>query len=395
MNHYRYRTWAEVNLDNLAFNITKTRKVTSKNARIMAAVKADAYGHGVAGTVKTLLENGVDCLAVSMLDEAIQLRKNGINVPILVLNHTHPARAGEIIEYDITQTVFETSFARSLSEAAQASGTKVRIHVKIDTGMSRVGFAPGYNAVKCVVEMEKMKGLAVEGIFTHFATADDVDCSFTYIQFERFMSIITELGRIGIHIPIKHCANSAALLKFPEMHLDMVRPGIILYGLYPSDDPLLRNSAIIGKDLFRPVMEMKSSIIQIKEVEAGTSVSYGCTYKANRKTRLATIPAGYADGYSRLLSNKAKVLVNGQCAPVAGRICMDQCLIDITDIDGKVDTGDEVVLFGRQNNGFISVDELARMMSTINYELVCIIGKRVPRVYFKDGKVEEIVNYLL
>ncbi len=383
------RAWAEVSLDNIAHNVKEIRRITDKKAEIMGVVKADAYGHGVMEIARTLLENGVTRLAVSMLDEAIQLRKNGISVPILILSYTDPRRAEEIIEHDVTQTVFSHDLAEALSYAAVKLGRNVKIHIKIDTGMTRVGFMPGYSAVKNVVAISKLPSIIIEGLFTHFASADETDKGYTNMQFERFMSIVSELNRVGVYIPVKHVCNSAGLIDCPEMHLNMVRPGVALYGMYPSSE--VDKSRI---DL-RPAMTLKANVILVKDVEKDTCISYGRIFKTEKQSRIATLPIGYADGYTRLLTSKGKVLVNGQMVPIVGKICMDQCMIDISDIDGDVNVGDEVVLFGRQNGNEISIEDVANGIGTINYEIVCIIGKRIPRVYLKDGQIYNVLNYLI
>lgn len=388
MDYKLNRAWAEIDLDAIAHNTREIKKLTGSKVEMMGVVKADAYGHGVLEVVRTLLDNGVTQLAVSMLDEAIQIRKMGIDVPILVLNYTDPARADEIIHNRVTQTVFSTDLAQALSIAAVRLGKDVRIHVKVDTGMTRVGFIPGYNAVRNIMEISRLPGIILEGIFTHFASADESDKSYTLMQFERFMNLCTELIRAGIHIPVKHVCNSAGILQYPEMHLDIVRPGIILYGLYPSRE-------VAGKIDLRPAMTLKANVIFVKDVDKDTYVSYGRTFRTDRKSRIATIPIGYADGYTRLMSNKGRMLVNGEYAPVIGRICMDQCMLDVTDLKHDVHVGDEVVIFGKQNGSCISVDEIADQVGTINYELVCIIGKRIPRVYLKEGKICGVLNYLI
>lgn len=388
MDYKLNRAWAEIDLDAIAHNTREIKKLTGSEVEMMGVVKADAYGHGVLEVVRTLLDNGVTQLAVSMLDEAIQIRKMGIDVPILVLNYTDPARADEIIHNRVTQTVFSTDLAQALSAAAVRLGKDVRIHVKVDTGMTRVGFIPGYNAVRNIMEISRLPGIILEGIFTHFASADESDKSYTLMQFERFMNLCTELIRAGIHIPVKHVCNSAGILQYPEMHLDIVRPGIILYGLYPSRE-------VAGKIDLRPAMTLKANVIFVKDVDKDTYVSYGRTFRTDRKSRIATIPIGYADGYTRLMSNKGRMLVNGEYAPVIGRICMDQCMLDVTDLKHDVHVGDEVVIFGKQNGSCISVDEIADQVGTINYELVCIIGKRIPRVYLKEGKICGVLNYLI
>lgn len=389
MNYTFDRAWAEINLDNIAHNMQEVRRLAGKRTEIIAVVKADAYGHGTLETVPTLLENGATRLAVSMLDEAIQLRKIGVDVPILVLNHTDFRRLGEVLEYNITQTVYSHEMARALSEEAIRHGTKAKVHIKIDTGMTRVGFKPGYSAVKDVMAISKLDGIIIEGIFTHFAEADTKDRTYTYHQFELFDSIIKELNRIGMLIPIRHVSNSAAIIQYPEMTLEAVRPGIILYGIYPSKE--VDRSAI---DL-KPAMTLKANIVHVKEVEPGISISYGRTFTTRRRSRIATVPIGYADGYSRLLSNKSRVLINGQYAPVVGNICMDQCMVDITDISGDVKAGDEVVLIGRQGDNEITADEIADLIGTIPYEILSVIGKRIPRVYIRNGSVVNVLNYLI
>lgn len=389
MDYKFTRTWAEINLDNIAHNVKEIQRVAGKRTEIMAVVKADAYGHGVLETVNTLVDGGCSRLAVSMLDEAIQLRQIGIGIPILVLSHTNPARVDELIKYQITQTVYSHDIAVALSDEAVKQGTKARVHIKIDTGMTRVGFPPGYSAVKAVNEIQRLPGIIVEGIFTHFATADEKDSAFTIHQTELFDSIISELNRIGILIPIRHVANSAAIIQYPELAMELVRPGIILYGIYPSKEV---DRSILD---LKPAMTLKTNISLIKWVEENTSVSYGRKFISKRKSRIATIPVGYADGYSRLLTGKGRVLVNGQYAPVVGSICMDQCMIDVTDIEGEIQTGDEVVLLGKQGNCEITAEELADHIGTIPYEVVCIIGKRVPRVYFKNGQIVNVLNYLI
>jgi alanine racemase len=388
MDYKLNRAWAEIDLDAIAHNTREIRKLTGSGVEIMGVVKADAYGHGVLEVVRTLLDNGVTQLAVSMLDEAIQIRHMGIDVPILVLSYTDPARADEIIENRVTQTVFSLDLAQALSAAAVRLGKSAKIHVKVDTGMIRVGFMPGHKAVRNIIEIGKMPGVILDGIFTHFASADESDSSYTKMQFERFLNLCGELAQAGIHIPVKHVCNSAATLQYPEMHLDMVRPGIILYGLCPSKE-------VSGKMDLRPAMTLKANVIFVKDVDRDVCVSYGRTFRTARKSRIATVPIGYADGYTRLMSNKGRMLINGEFAPVIGRVCMDQCMLDVTDLEREVHVGDEVVIFGKQNGACISVDEIADQVGTINYELVCIIGKRIPRVYLKEGKICGVLNYLV
>lgn len=389
MDYKFNRAWAEVDLDAIAHNAREIRRITNKKAEIMCAVKADAYGHGVLEVSRTLLSNGATRLAVSMLDEAIQLRNNGITAPILILSYTDPIRAEEIILNDVTQTVFSHDLAIALSGAAVKLKKNIKIHIKIDTGMTRVGFSPGYSAIKNVIEISKLPGIIIEGLFTHFASADEEDKRYTNMQFERFMTICAELNRIGLYIPIKHAANSAAIIEYPEMHLDMVRPGIISYGLYPS------NEVDKTKIDLKPAMTLKANVVLVKEVEKDTCISYGRIFTTKNDSRIVTIPIGYADGFTRILSNNAQVLINGEFFPVVGRICMDQCMVDVSNNKTEVRVGDEVVIFGRQADKEIRIEDIAAAIGTINYEIICLIGKRVPRVYIQDGKVSKVLNYLI
>jgi len=396
LNNMQSRAWVEINLDNIAHNVQNIKSLLAPHTEIMGVVKADAYGHGVREVANTLIENGVTRLAVSMLDEAIELRNDGINIPILVLSYTDPSRANEIIDNDITQTIFSHDLALALSDCAQLRKTKIKVHIKIDTGMGRVGFLPGYNAVKDVIRISKLGGLVIEGLFTHFAMADELNELFTKVQFERFMNICSELARVGIHIPIKHVANSASIIRFPEMHLDMVRAGIILYGLYPSEAIQNYSEEVLkGKFSLKPSMIFKARVIFVKKVEETTPISYGCTYVTKKISKIATVSVGYADGYLRQLGNKARVLINNNYFKVCGRVCMDQTMVDVTDDKNNILVGDEVILFGGSGDNIVSVEEVASYSDTINYELVSIIGKRVPRIYFKGGKIVNGLNYLL
>lgn len=383
------RAWVEVNLDAITHNLKEIRRITNKNAAICGVVKADAYGHGFLEVAKTLIKNGVTYLAVSMLDEALQLRKEGIDTPILILSYTDPIRCDEIVLNNITQTVFSYDLAKSLSMSAQKLNKYVKIHIKIDTGMGRVGFQTGYSSIKNIIDICKLPNLIVEGIFTHFASADEADKSYTYMQFEKFMNICDELKRVGILIPIKHVCNSAGIMEFPNMHLDMVRPGIILYGMYPSDEVDKTKLNLI------PAMSLKANITHVKDVEPDTCISYGRIFKTNRPSKIITIPIGYADGYLRSLTGKTRILVNEQFAPIVGKICMDQCMADVTDIKGDISCGQQVVLIGKQGNSKITMEEIAEKLGTVNYEVSCIIGKRVPRFYISGGKIYSVLNYLI
>lgn len=382
------RAWAEVDLDAIAYNINEIRRITSPTAKIMAVVKADAYGHGFLEVAKTLIENNADCLGVAMLQEAKQLRSRGIKVPILVLGSTDPEAVEDIVDFDVMPNVFSYEFAEALSYASEKKDKISKIHIKIDTGMSRIGFVANCDNEKTINEIIKIANLPyieIDGIFSHFSVADENDDSYTNLQFERFMSICEELEKRGLKIPTKHICNSAGIIKFPHMHLDMVRPGIILYGLYPSDD------VDKSKINLKPAMTLKAQISLVKEVQSGRAVSYGNIYITDKNTKIATVPIGYADGYLRCFAQKAKMIVNGKLVNVIGRICMDQCMIDVTAVN-NINAGDEAIIFGADK---ITADDLAKWINTINYEIVCVIGKRIPRIYISNGKAVKVLNYLL
>ena len=381
------RTWAEINLDTLKSNIKNIRKITDPKAKIMAVVKADAYGHGYLECCHALLEGGADSFAVATVSEAKQLRRNKINNPILVLGVTFPEDAEEFVANEIMATVCSVDYAECLSEAAEKMQKTVKVHIKVDTGMSRLGFLTGNDEEKTVEEILKISKLPfveIDGIFSHFACADEKNREYTELQFERFTGLIKKLEDAGLEIPCKHIANSAAIMMYPETHLDMVRAGVVLYGCYPSEE--------VDKDRLplEPVMTLKSRITHIKEVEDGVGVSYGKTYITDRKTRIATIPVGYADGYLRCLSHEAKIEIGGTLCDVIGRICMDQCMIDVTNVN-NINVGDEVILFG---SGKITADDIAKMMNTINYEVLCLVSKRIPRIYKEKGRDITALNYL-
>lgn len=388
------RAWAEISLDAIEHNIQAIRRHVGEQTRILGVVKADAYGHGYLEVAKTLLDSGADFLAVACLDEAVQLRLCGIAAPILILGHTANEYSSELVGRDIIPTCFNVELAQCVSRSAVKQNKTAKIHIKLDTGMSRVGFrytedeAINQQTIETILEIAELPNIEVEGIFTHFAVADDDDDDYTMLQFRRFKEACCRLQERGLAIPIRHCCNSAALMRFPEMHMDMVRPGIIQYGLTPSD---FVDKGIL--DLW-PAMQLKARIVHLKEVEKGVTVSYGRKYKTPATTKIATIPIGYADGFSRLLSGQAEVIVKDQLCKIIGNICMDQCMIDVTDVN-NISVGDDVILFGKGEHVEIPVESLAEKMGTINYEILCVIGKRIPRVYFKNGRVEEVHNYLL
>ncbi len=382
------RTWAEINLDALKVNIENVRKITDKNAKVMAVVKADAYGHGVYEAAKVFLENGADSLAVACLSEAKQLRKEGIDVPILILGAVYEDEADEIVEFDVTSAVFSYETAKFLSDSAVKQGKKCTVHIKIDTGMSRIGIMAGdmdEDGIEEIKKIASLPGIYIEGIFSHLSTSDEKDTSYTEKQFKIFESFYKKLLAAGIKIPVRHIANSAAIMMYPKMHLDMVRAGVVLYGLYPSDD--------VDKSILPliPAMSLKSRISMVKEMPCGRGVSYGKEYETKGNEKIATVPVGYADGYLRDISKDGYVLLkDGNKAKIVGRICMDQCMIDVTNVN-NIDRGDEVTLFGESG---ITADSIARWLGSINYEVVCLISKRVPRVYLKDKKPVSVRNYI-
>ena len=361
--------WAEIDLGAIAHNVGQIRKVTTGSTQICAVLKADAYGHGAIKVAEAVLQAGADKLAVATVSEALELRQAGFKVPILLLGYTPASQAAMVVDYDITQTIYSMDSAQALSGAAAAAGKIVNVHIKIDTGMGRIGIRPE-DAGTFAEAVSALPGIKVEGVFSHFATADSDDKAFAYEQYQRFMEGLQYIKAKGIAIPIRHIANSAAILDLPHTHLDMVRPGIILYGLWPSNE---MNQSIE----LRPAMKFKAQVGFIKNMAAHTSVSYGRSYFTHRPTRIATLPVGYADGWSRLLTSKAQVMVRGQRAPLVGRVCMDQCMIDVSHIP-DVAEGDETLLFGGAD---LPVEEIAALMGTINYEIVCMVGKRVPRLY--------------
>ena len=368
------RTWAEINLGNLEHNYRTLRALLPRDCRFLGVVKADAYGHGAVNVARRLEALGAEYLAVACIGEACELRKAGIRASILILGATAPELAGRLLELEVTQTVFDLDTARAFSEAAMASGKRLRVHVKSDTGMSRLGFLcdEGHltHSAEEIAAVCALPGLEPEGIFTHFADADGSE-EYTMLQFTRFLEVLRLLEERGVTFKIRHCAASAAVLNYPCTHLDMVRPGIALYGHYP--DPAC--AGLDGPGL-RPVMTLKTRIAALRELPAGACVSYGRTHTLSRDSRLAALSVGYADGFSRLLSNRGEVLVNGRRCPIVGRVCMDLCMVDVTDVPGAA-VGDAVVLWDEA----LPLEEKAAAVGTIQYELLCGVSKRVPRVY--------------
>ncbi|HUV49909.1 MAG TPA: alanine racemase [Anaerolineae bacterium] len=379
--------WAEVDLKAIAHNVCELRRITSPDSRLMAVVKANAYGHGLIEVAGTALESGARSLGVARASEGIKLRKAGFDAPILVFSYTPPGLAKELVEFDLTQTVYSYKTAKALSSAANSFGKRIRVHLKVDTGMGRLGLLPDCfrtsqssrdvdNAVHEVELIARLKNLEIDGIYTHFAFSDSPDRSYTENQLAIFMRFIDQLKSAGMEFSVKHAANSAAVIDMPETHLDMVRTGISIYGLYTSE------SVDKSRINLKPAMELKARIIHLKKVPAGFKVSYGITYETQKPTTIATVPIGYADGFNRLLSSNGHMLVCGRKAPIVGRVCMDMTMLDVGDIP-EVLLEDEVVIFGKQGDASITVDEIASSINTINYEIISTIGDRVPRIYLQ------------
>jgi len=378
--------WAEINLDHIAYNVTRFREVIGPGKKIMAVVKADGYGHGAVAVAETALESGADCLAVAFVEEGIELRRAGIKAPVLLLGFTDPVRFPALVEYGLTPTVFELGTALTLSRSAVERGVVLPIQLKIDTGMGRIGLLPD-EAVEVIRQTAKLPGLRIEGLLTHLAAADETDPSYTVEQLLLFKRIVDRCRKSGIEIPLLHAANSAGAIYHPASRYGLIRLGISLYGYYPSakrgDEPVS----------LLPALSFKSRIVYVKKVPEGTAISYGCTYRTAAEAVIATVPVGYADGYSRLLSNRGEVLVRGVRAPIVGRVCMDHLMIDVTHIPAVM-SGDEVVLYGRQGGEEITVEEVASHTGTIHYELLCSIDKRVPRLYFRRKRLVSIHDFI-
>ena len=388
MNFTRRAVWAQIDLDAAAHNMRQIRKHVGPDVKIAAVVKANAYGHGSVELAKTFAENGADCFAVSSLDEAVELRRYAhIDKEIFILGHTDARRTEELLTYDIEPAVFNLKNAEFFSQEAQRLGKTLRVHIAVDTGMSRVGFQVNEFSVSEIKAIAALPNIEIRGMFTHFAVSDIKDKTFTREQYGHFRWMCKRMEEEGIHIALRHCCNSAAVLEVPEYYCDMVRPGIIMYGCEPSPDVDIK-----PYDL-RPVMSLRCCIAHVKLIDAGATVSYGRHYTAPSRRKIATLPVGYADGYSRILSGKVDVLYHGHRVPQVGAICMDQCMIDVSG-EANVHAGDEVVLFGRQGDSFIPIEEIAAACGTINYEIMCNISRRVPRVYMKNGKVVGREEYL-
>ncbi len=367
--------WAEINLTNLDYNIKQIKKKAA-GREIIGVVKADGYGHGALAVSRVLLENGVGTLAIATLQEAIALREGGIACPIIMLGITPELYADTLLEYDITPVTSSYQNAAAISASAKNAGRVKDAFVAVDTGMGRIGLLPVDGVVEEIRRISQLSNLKIKGLFSHFATADEEDKTYAEQQLSHFNRISLELSRSGVDIPLRTIANSAAIMEIPSAHFDAVRPGIVLYGCYPSGEVDRSQLSI------KPVMSVKANIVHLKKVPSGFSVSYGRKFTTQSESLIATLALGYADGYPRYLSGKGRVIVNGVFAPVVGNICMDQCMVDVTQVPG-VKLGDEVVLMGRQGDLFILADEIGDKTGTINYEIVCAFGQRLPKVYVK------------
>ncbi|MBU3876343.1 alanine racemase [Faecalicatena sp. AGMB00832] len=382
------RVYARVDLDAIEYNMEQMKKHIGDDAQIIAVVKMDGYGHGAAPIARMFEEKDyIWGYATASLEEAISLRNSGIEKPILVLGCVFPEQYEDMLTYDIRTTIYMEETAREISKAAQKLGKTACFHIKIDTGMGRLGFLPNQESIQKIAEISRLPHVNVEGVFTHFAKADETDKSYTLTQHEKFTWVKNALEEAGIYITYYHCDNSAGIIDFPDMKHNLVRAGIATYGMYPSDE--VHKEAVS----LRPALELISHVTFVKEVEAGESISYGGTFTAKERMKVATVPVGYGDGYSRGLSNKADVLIHGKRARILGRVCMDQFMVDVTDIP-DVKFMDQVVLVGYDQNEHITVEELSAVCGRFNYEFVCCLGRRIPRVYTKGGEVVEQVEYL-
>jgi alanine racemase len=382
--------WLEIDLDKLAYNIAQIRTLVGEKVRIMAVVKDNAYGLGIAGLLETLLESGASYLGVGILDEALQIRRLAPAIPILVLGYTPFEHSHLLVRYDLRQTVYSWEQARAISDAAVKLGKKAAVHIELDTGMGRLGFPPSKRTLREIRKIAALPRLEIEGIFTHCPYTNErtpEGIRFTRAQFRSFRRCLHRLEKKGIAIPLPHVCNSLGTVYYPEMHLAMVRAGIILYGSYPAFQAALP---------LKPVLSLKTRIGSLKTLGPGENVGYGRTFTTQRKTRVAVLPLGYGDGISRLLNNKGEVLVRGRRAPMIGSICMDHCMIDLTDLGCECTVGEEVVIIGRQGEEEITLEEMAeKAYGYINYEFMVQLNRRLPRVYLKNGRVVKVVNYLL
>ena len=380
------RIYARINMDHLRYNIQKMQSLVKPDMKTMVIIKADAYGHGSCEIAKRILDLA-DYFGVATIDEGVELRNAGIKKPILNIGHTAQADFELALKNDITMAVYDVEQCMLLSELACSLGKCAKVHIKVDTGMSRIGFLADENGMQEAVKLKDLPGLDIEGIFTHYAKADEYDKQYAHLQKKRFLDFIHGLEDKGMQFRIKHIDNSAGTMELEDDEFDMVRLGIVTYGLYPSQE-------VDTSILIKPVMSLVAHIAHIKTLPAGVGVGYGWTYTTTKETKVATVTVGYADGYPRAQSNKGRVLIHGQYADIIGRVCMDQIMVDVTHIDDVV-LEDEVILIGKDGDKEISVEEVAAPAESFNYELVCNIARRVPRVYYEHGVDTTCVNYLL
>lgn len=380
------RCYAQVSLPAIGHNIDEVRKRLAPGVKLLAVIKADAYGHG-ACRVGKYLEPRVNYFAVATLEEAVELREGGITRPILILSYVSPSQYPELVRYEITQTIDSLDQAEALEQAAAQAGKRAKIHIGVDTGMTRIGFQVREDEADRIAQIAGLPHLEMEGIFTHFSCADQEDKSYCRMQLDKFERMYRYLEERKVNIPIRHICNSAGIMEFDRYRFDMVRSGIITYGMYPSEEVMKERLDLI------PALEWKAHVIHVKDVEAGVSVGYGATFTTSRSvTRIATVSVGYADGYPRALSGRGSVLIHGKYAPILGRVCMDQMMVDVTGIP-DIHEGDEAILWG----GSVSdtAETIARKTDTISYEVLCGVSRRVPRVYLEHGKIVDVEDWIL
>jgi alanine racemase len=382
MFHFLRHTVAEIDLDALAHNYHQIRSRVHPGVKILAVVKDNAYGHGAVGIARELERLGVDLLGVAIAGEGIELRDGGIKKPILILSGIYEEEIDSVIEYDLIPMLFDGELGKSLSDKANRRNRRVKVHLKFDTGMGRLG-VPVEGARKFLEQMEGFPNLVIDGVASHFSMADE---EYTRGQLKAYKGVAELFRGEGIRPTYWHISSSAPMIDFPDSWFNLIRPGITIYGSYPSRD-------YIGRIALKPVMRLRTTIDCLKKVPAGTKISYGGTYTTQRESLIATLPIGYGDGYNRLLSNRGEVLLRAKRVPVVGRICMDMTMVDVTDVE-EVSLGDEVVLMGKQGGDEITVEEIAEKIGTISYEVLCIVGKRVPRVYMRDGNPFEAEVYV-
>lgn len=386
MDAFYRPTWVEISLDALRSNIEGFQKILPAGMKQMAVVKADAYGHGAVEVSKEALAAGVDYLGVAFFDEALELRNAGITAPILVLGYTPPEGVERARELDVTIAVYSHDVLKELQ--SQQHKKKLKIHIKLDTGMGRLGLHTEADAIPFIEQALTLPNVEVEGMFTHYANADEVDKSYTLEQYRRFERIVSYFTDKGVTFPYIHAGNSAAAIDLPGLTYSMVRLGISMYGLYPSED------VDQTKIELKPVLSLKTGIVHLKTLPPESGISYGTIYHTKGEEQIGTLPIGYADGYSRMLSGKAEVLVRGKRVPIVGRICMDQCMINVSDVK-DVQSLDEVVLIGEQDGERITAEDIARQLGTVNYEVICMISHRVARVYVRGGERVDAINPLM